>query len=147
MVLYTMCVYECQFFCILSLIPFVRYIISVRQLYLNITNQHIRQIYFYYYFSYILSLALADLLLIVTSVPFVSLIYTLESWPWGSTICTMSEFVKDVSIGVSVFTLTALSSDRFFAIVDPLRKFQGHGKFSIIFIYALIFFGRMLHKV
>lgn len=78
--------------------------------------------------SYILSLALADLLLIVTSVPFVSLVYTLESWPWGSTICTMSEFVKDVSIGVSVFTLTALSSDRFFAIVDPLRKFQAHGK-------------------
>lgn len=77
---------------------------------------------------YILSLALADLLLIVTSVPFVSIVYTLESWPWGSSICTMSEFIKDVSTGVSVFTLTALSSDRFFAIVDPLRKFQGHGK-------------------
>lgn len=36
--------------------------------------------------------------------------------------------MKDVSIGVSVFTLTALSSDRYFAIVDPLRKFHAHGK-------------------
>uniref|UniRef100_A0A182WF52 G-protein coupled receptors family 1 profile domain-containing protein n=1 Tax=Anopheles minimus TaxID=112268 RepID=A0A182WF52_9DIPT len=76
--------------------------------------------------TYILSLALADLLLIVTTVPFTSIIYTLDSWPWGSLLCTSSEFIKDVSIGVSVFTLVALSGDRFFAIVDPLRKFHAH---------------------
>ncbi|XP_050098233.1 neuropeptide CCHamide-1 receptor-like [Anopheles aquasalis] len=77
--------------------------------------------------TYILSLALADLLLIVTTVPFTSIIYTVDSWPWGSLLCTSSEFIKDVSIGVSVFTLVALSGDRFFAIVDPLRKFHAHG--------------------
>jgi bombesin receptor subtype-3 len=76
-----------------------------------------------------LSLALADLLVIVISVPFTSTIYTVDNWPWGSVLCTLSEFSKDVSIGVSVFTLTALSADRYFAIVDPLRKFHGHGKF------------------
>ncbi|CAG9857257.1 unnamed protein product [Phyllotreta striolata] len=73
---------------------------------------------------YILSLALADLLVILTSVPFTSMIYTMESWPWGELICKLSEFAKDISIGVSVFTLTALSADRFFAIVDPLKKFH-----------------------
>ncbi|XP_062133433.1 LOW QUALITY PROTEIN: neuropeptide CCHamide-1 receptor [Drosophila sulfurigaster albostrigata] len=77
--------------------------------------------------TYILSLALADLLVILTTVPLVSTIYTVEYWPWGSFLCTVSEFMKDVSIGVSVFTLTALSSDRYFAIVDPLRKFHAHG--------------------
>jgi bombesin receptor subtype-3 len=71
---------------------------------------------------------LADLLVIVTAVPFTSTVYTFETWPWGSVVCTLSEFTKDVSIGVSVFTLTALSADRFFAIVDPLRKFNVHGK-------------------
>ncbi|KAJ8981897.1 hypothetical protein NQ317_007289 [Molorchus minor] len=74
--------------------------------------------------TYILSLALADLLVIVTSVPFTSIIYTLESWPWGVLICKLSETAKDISVGVSVFTLTALSADRFFAIVDPLKKFH-----------------------
>ncbi|CAG9767105.1 unnamed protein product [Ceutorhynchus assimilis] len=74
--------------------------------------------------TYIFSLALADLLVIITSVPFTSIIYTVESWPWGSLICKISETAKDVSIGVSVFTLTALSADRFFAIVDPLKKFH-----------------------
>ncbi|CAH1639290.1 unnamed protein product [Spodoptera littoralis] len=72
--------------------------------------------------TYILSLALADLLVIITCVPFTSIVYTVESWPWGATVCRVSEAAKDVSIGVSVFTLTALSADRYFAIVDPLRK-------------------------
>ncbi|XP_017124327.1 neuropeptide CCHamide-1 receptor [Drosophila elegans] len=77
--------------------------------------------------TYILSLALADLLVIVTTVPLASTVYTVEYWPYGSFLCSLSEFMKDVSIGVSVFTLTALSGDRYFAIVDPLRKFHAHG--------------------
>lgn len=81
---------------------------------------------------YILSLALADLLVILTSVPFTSMIYTMESWPWGELICKISETAKDISIGVSVFTLTALSADRFFAIVDPLKKLHATGKFFFL---------------
>ncbi|XP_028029274.1 neuropeptide CCHamide-1 receptor-like [Bombyx mandarina] len=77
--------------------------------------------------TYILSLALADLLVIITCVPFTSIVYTVESWPWGRTVCQVSEAAKDVSIGVSVFTLTALSADRYFAIVDPLRKLHATG--------------------
>lgn len=80
-------------------------------------------------YRYILSLALADLLVILTAVPVTSTAYTFTSWPYGSFLCTLSEFTKDVSIGVSVFTLTALSGDRYFAIVDPLRKFHAHGKY------------------
>lgn len=75
-----------------------------------------------------MSLALADLLVLITSVPFTSIVYTMESWPWGELICKISETAKDVSTGVSVFTLTALSADRFFAIVDPLKKFHTSGK-------------------
>ncbi|XP_049876104.1 neuropeptide CCHamide-2 receptor-like isoform X1 [Pectinophora gossypiella] len=74
--------------------------------------------------TYIFSLALADLLVILICVPFVSVIYTLESWPWGELICRISEAAKDVSIGVSVFTLTALSAERYCAIVNPFRKLQ-----------------------
>jgi hypothetical protein len=46
----------------------------------------------------------------------------LESWPYGELICKVSEFAKDVSIGVSVFTLTALSAERYCAIVNPMRR-------------------------
>ncbi|KAF6210431.1 hypothetical protein GE061_013537 [Apolygus lucorum] len=72
--------------------------------------------------TYILSLALGDLLVIVTCVPFTSTIYTIESWPYGTHICKLSEVTKDVSIGVSVFTLTALSAERYCAIVNPIRR-------------------------
>lgn len=63
-------------------------------------------------------------------ISFVSVVYTVESWPWGTRMCMMSEFMKDFSTGVSVFTLVAMSFDRFVAIVNPLRRFQGSGKFQ-----------------
>ncbi|KOB74651.1 Neuropeptide receptor A14 [Operophtera brumata] len=56
----------------------------------------------------------------VICVPFVSIIYTLESWPWGWLICRLSETGKDVSIGVSVFTLTALSAERWMTIFKAI---------------------------
>ncbi|XP_058455468.1 neuropeptide CCHamide-2 receptor-like [Malaya genurostris] len=74
--------------------------------------------------TYIFSLALADLLVILVCVPSASLIYTLESWPWGVSVCRITECFREISIGVSVFTLTALAADRYCAIVNPLRKLQ-----------------------
>ncbi|CAL7950559.1 unnamed protein product [Xylocopa violacea] len=77
---------------------------------------------------YVFSLALGDLLVIVTCVPFTFTVYILDSWPFGLLLCKVSECAKDISIGVSVFTLTALSADRFFAIVDPMRKLHTTGR-------------------
>ncbi|XP_061391414.1 neuropeptide CCHamide-2 receptor [Musca vetustissima] len=74
--------------------------------------------------TYILSLALADLLVIIVCVPLAILVYTQDSWTFGKSMCQITEFFKDVSIGVSVFTLTALSGERYCAIVNPLRKLQ-----------------------
>lgn len=83
---------------------------------------------------HILSLSIADLMLILTAVPFVSVVYTVESWPWGNRMCVVSEFMKDFSTGVSVFTLVAMSLDRFVAIVNPLRRFQGTGKLNLLLL-------------
>uniref|UniRef100_A0A1B0AGA2 G-protein coupled receptors family 1 profile domain-containing protein n=1 Tax=Glossina pallidipes TaxID=7398 RepID=A0A1B0AGA2_GLOPL len=74
--------------------------------------------------TYILSLAIADLLVIVVCVPLATTVYTYETWSFGRTLCQVTEFFKDVSIGVSVFTLTALSGERYCAVVNPLRKLQ-----------------------
>ncbi|XP_066996504.1 neuropeptide CCHamide-1 receptor-like [Anabrus simplex] len=80
--------------------------------------------------TYIFSLALGDLLVILTCVPFTSTLYTFDSWPYGEVICKLSECAKDVSIGVSVFTLTALSAERYCAIVSPMRRHVGGGRLS-----------------
>ncbi len=44
--------------------------------------------------TFILNLALGDLLVLFCSVPFTSTIYTLESWPYGEFVCKASEFAK-----------------------------------------------------
>ncbi|KAG8337328.1 neuropeptide CCHamide-2 receptor-like [Homalodisca vitripennis] len=86
---------------------------------------------------YIFSLALGDLLVIVSCVPFISIIYTFESWPWGDYICKMSETTKDISIGVSVFTLTALSVERYFAIVHPMTRHMSTKPLAIVTATAI----------
>ncbi|CAG2107656.1 unnamed protein product [Medioppia subpectinata] len=72
--------------------------------------------------TFILCLAVGDLLVIVGTVPFISLIYTLDSWPFGEFICKFSEFMRDVSIGITVLTLSVLSFDRYVAIAQPFSK-------------------------
>ncbi|KAI5700314.1 hypothetical protein M8J77_000419 [Diaphorina citri] len=87
--------------------------------------------------TYILSLALGDLLVIICGVPFTSTLYTLESWPYGPHICKLSEATRDISIGVSVFTLTALSAERYCAIVNPIRSHISSKPLTIVTAFAI----------
>ncbi|XP_053629937.1 neuropeptide CCHamide-1 receptor [Cherax quadricarinatus] len=70
--------------------------------------------------THLVSLAAGDLLMVLLTVPFTSLVYTLDSYPFGEAVCRASEFAKDLSLGITVFTLTALSADRYMAIVRPV---------------------------
>ena len=72
----------------------------------------------------LVSLALGDMLLIVVSVPFTATIYSLSEWPYGEVACRCNAFLQALSLGVSVFTLVALSADRYFAIKNPMRAYQ-----------------------
>lgn len=63
-----------------------------------------------------------------------TVVYTYDKWPFGLALCRSSEFAKEVSIGVSVFTLTALATDRYCAIVNPLKKLQTRSKNVVIII-------------
>ncbi|XP_019945455.2 gastrin-releasing peptide receptor-like isoform X1 [Paralichthys olivaceus] len=66
------------------------------------------------------SLALGDLLLLVTCAPVDASRYLVDEWLFGRVGCKMIPFIQLTSVGVSVFTLTALSADRYKAIVKPL---------------------------
>ncbi|XP_071516937.1 neuropeptide CCHamide-1 receptor-like [Panulirus ornatus] len=70
--------------------------------------------------THLVSLAAGDLLMVLLTVPFTSIIYTVPSYPFGEAVCRASEFAKDLSLGITVFTLTALSADRYMAIVRPV---------------------------
>ncbi|KAM9703354.1 neuromedin-B receptor-like [Menidia menidia] len=58
------------------------------------------------------SLAAGDVLLLVTCVPADAARYFSEQWLLGGAACRLVPAVQMTSVGVSVFTLTALSADR-----------------------------------
>ncbi|XP_046662685.1 neuropeptide CCHamide-2 receptor-like [Homalodisca vitripennis] len=86
---------------------------------------------------YIFSLALGDLLAIISCIPFILHAYTYVSWPWGEFIYKICETCKELSIGVSVFTLTALSVERYYAIVHPMNQKMSTKRFAIRMALAI----------
>ncbi|XP_033985024.1 gastrin-releasing peptide receptor-like [Trematomus bernacchii] len=66
------------------------------------------------------SLALGDVLLLLTCAPVDASRYLVDEWLFGRVGCKLIPFIQLSSVGVSVFTLTALSADRYRAIVRPL---------------------------
>ncbi|XP_005280440.1 neuromedin-B receptor [Chrysemys picta bellii] len=69
---------------------------------------------------FISSLAAGDLLLLVTCMPVDASSYLFEEWMFGKVGCKLIPAIQLTSVGVSVFTLTALSADRYKAIVNPM---------------------------
>ena len=58
------------------------------------------------------SLALGDVLLLITCAPVDASLHVAEKWLFGRLGCKVIPFIQLTSVGVSVFTLTALSADR-----------------------------------
>ncbi|XP_051967835.1 gastrin-releasing peptide receptor [Xyrauchen texanus] len=66
------------------------------------------------------SLALGDVLLLVTCAPVDASKFLSDEWLFGRLGCKLIPFIQLTSVGVSVFTLTALAADRYKAIVKPM---------------------------
>ncbi|MBN3299521.1 GRPR protein, partial [Amia calva] len=87
---------------------------------------------------FISSLALGDLLLLVTCAPVDASRYLADDWLFGRVGCKLIPFIQLTSVGVSVFTLTALSADRYKAIVRPMDIQTSHATAKICLRAALI---------
>ncbi|KAL1766376.1 gastrin-releasing peptide receptor [Sigmodon hispidus] len=93
---------------------------------------------------FISSLALGDLLLLVTCAPVDASKYLADRWLFGRVGCKLIPFIQLTSVGVSVFTLTALSADRYKAIVRPMDIQASHALMKICLKAALIWIVSML---
>nr|XP_011418396.2 gastrin/cholecystokinin type B receptor isoform X1 [Crassostrea gigas] len=70
---------------------------------------------------FLLSLASADLLLVLVCVPIKCATFFSYTWRMGAFLCIFTHFTQTVSMVCSVMTLTVMSIERFVAIVYPLR--------------------------
>ncbi|XP_022237399.1 tachykinin-like peptides receptor 99D, partial [Limulus polyphemus] len=70
---------------------------------------------------FLVNLSLADTMVSTLNVIF-NFTYMLNTdWPFGRAYCKVSNFIAIVSVSASVFTLMAISIDRYMAIMHPLR--------------------------
>lgn len=71
---------------------------------------------------FILNLSVADLAYLLFCIPFQATVYALPTWVLGAFICKFVHYFFTVSMLVSIFTLAAMSVDRYVAIVHSRRS-------------------------
>ncbi|CAG4975826.1 unnamed protein product [Parnassius apollo] len=86
-----------------------------------LANKRMRSVTNYF----LVNLSVADAMVSTLNVTF-NFTYMLNSdWPFGHFYCKFNQFIAVVSISASVFTLMAISIDRYVAIISPLRPRLG----------------------
>lgn len=71
---------------------------------------------------FIVNMAAGDILMAIFCIPFTFVpTFILLYWPFGAAMCRVVSFSQAVSVFVSAYTMVAISSDRYLAIVYPLR--------------------------
>ncbi|XP_029469314.1 kiSS-1 receptor isoform X2 [Rhinatrema bivittatum] len=73
---------------------------------------------------YIANLAMTDIIFLVCCVPFTALLYPLPSWIFGEFMCKFVNYIQQVSVQATCVTLTAMSVDRWYVTVFPLRSLR-----------------------
>lgn len=87
---------------------------------------------------YLLNLSVADLLMSSLNCVFNFIFLLNNDWPFGDLYCTVNNFIANLSVASSVFTLVAISLDRYIAIVKPLRhRSRNKGKLIMVCIWLL----------
>ncbi|CAF3301298.1 unnamed protein product [Rotaria socialis] len=71
---------------------------------------------------FIANLALTDLFIGLFCIPIVFISdYLLSDWPFGEFMCKFTSFAQSVVVVCTVYTLVAMSVDRYIAIIHPLK--------------------------
>ncbi|XP_012283345.1 tachykinin-like peptides receptor 99D [Orussus abietinus] len=74
---------------------------------------------------FLVNLSIADAMVSTLNVTF-NYTYMLNShWPFGNLYCKVNQFIAVITICASVFTLMAISIDRYMAIMNPLKPRMG----------------------
>uniref|UniRef100_A0A8K9UVN3 Galanin receptor type 1 n=1 Tax=Oncorhynchus mykiss TaxID=8022 RepID=A0A8K9UVN3_ONCMY len=92
---------------------------------------------------FILNLSIADLLFLLFCVPFQATIYSLPEWIFGAFLCKCVHYLVMVCMLVSIFTLVAMSVDRYIAVVhskkSPCIRNRRNALTGVCVIWALSF--------
>ncbi|KAJ7994517.1 hypothetical protein DPEC_G00250300 [Dallia pectoralis] len=92
---------------------------------------------------FILNLSIADLSFLLFCVPFQATIYSLPEWIFGAFLCKCVHYLVTVCMLVSIFTLVAMSVDRYIAVVhskkSPCVRNRRNALLGVCVIWSLSF--------
>ncbi|XP_010894460.1 galanin receptor type 1b [Esox lucius] len=92
---------------------------------------------------FILNLSIADLSFLLFCVPFQATIYSLPEWIFGAFLCKFVHYFVTVCMLVSIFTLVAMSVDRYVAVVhskkSPCIRNRRNALLGVCVIWSLSF--------
>ncbi|CAF0885551.1 unnamed protein product [Adineta steineri] len=107
-------------------------------IYIVIRNRRMHSVTNYF----ICNLALSDCLVACFAVPFQFQAAALQKWILPHFLCKLAPFVQILSVDVSIYTLVAVSLDRYHVMLHPLKpKLSTKSAFLIFIVIWLIAFG------
>lgn len=86
----------------------------------------------------VVSLALGDFLFVLFCVPFGAVAYAVDYYPFPTSYCRFENFIINLSLGVSVFSLLALSADRYKIIVTPFSSHANDPSIKLKTVFIMI---------
>ncbi|XP_021913919.1 gastrin/cholecystokinin type B receptor-like isoform X3 [Zootermopsis nevadensis] len=93
---------------------------------------------------YLLNLAVADLLLGVFCMPFTLVGQVLRNFVFGAAMCKLISFFQAVSVSVGVWTLVAISLERYFAICRPLKSRRWQTQFHAYKMIVMVWLASLI---
>ena len=103
--------------------------------YIVLGNRRMRTVTNYF----IANLAIGDALMALVCVNFTFYSTLFMKWPFGILMCKLVSYIQSVTISVTIFTIVAISLDRYTAIIHPLspRMTATSTLLVVIFIWIL----------
>ncbi|KAM5147880.1 G-protein coupled receptor 54-like [Mantella aurantiaca] len=93
---------------------------------------------------YIANLASTDIMFLVCCVPFTATLYPLPSWVFGDFMCKFVAYLQQVTVQATCITLTAMSADRCYATLYPLRSLRHRTPRAAMIVSVCIWIGSLL---
>ncbi|XP_078701252.1 QRFP-like peptide receptor [Branchiostoma floridae x Branchiostoma belcheri] len=88
---------------------------------------------------FLVSLSVSDLLITLLSIPF-HILWALKrfEWEYGDLLCRLPQYIKGLSVTASILSLTAISVERYLAILRPLAAQRYLSRFRLTAAVTLI---------
>ncbi|XP_074094075.1 tachykinin-like peptides receptor 86C isoform X2 [Cotesia typhae] len=82
----------------------------------------------------LVNLSIADLMMAILNCVFNFIFMLNSNWPFGVIYCTVNNFVANVTVASSTFTLVVISFDRYMAIMRPLQHHMSRKRTTVALV-------------